>query len=118
LSFSRKNKIYFSNDFPFSLELKRKDYFHDYKVTSQFIQNTPSRRPSGSSAPDCNRVLLIPMKEAAAVTGPDWIGSLVDPAAIRQATRQTYRTICCAWRQVMGLLWAVFSLAPQSQLIF
>ncbi len=29
-----------------------------------------------------------------------------------------YRTIWCAWRPVMGLPWAAFSLAPQSQLIF
>jgi hypothetical protein len=53
---------------------------------------------------------------AAAVTGPDWIGSLVDPAAIQANAANII--VQSAWRQVMGLLWAVFSLAPQSQLIF
>ena len=59
-----------------------------------------------------NVLLAILRRQALTGSAPSWIRRPFD-----RRTRQTYRTICCAWRQVMGSLWAVFSLGPQSQLI-
>jgi hypothetical protein len=54
-------------------------------------------------------LLAILRREALTGSAPSWSRRPFD-----RRTRQTYRTICCAWRQVLGSLWAVFSLARKA----